>query len=227
MPQSIDKKNKLVLYFLILILLSTIGNKDIIKNENPFLQINKINVSGLSNDENENVAKSLKSFLNENILFVNKSEVYEILSKNNLIELFSVKKKYPSFINVDLKKTDFIAITFQNDINFLVGSNGKLIKYKKIDKRLPFIFGKIDFKNFLNFKNLIDKSNFKFEEIDSLYFFPSNRWDIKTKDGIEIKLPVKDLLKALTIAHNVMNNEQFNINKIIDLRILDNIIISE
>ena len=56
MPQSIDKKNKLVLYFLILILLSTIGNKDIIKNENPFLQINKINVSGLSNDENEAAA---------------------------------------------------------------------------------------------------------------------------------------------------------------------------
>ncbi len=95
-----------------------------------------------------------------------------------------------------------------------------------MNKTLPFVFGKLDYKNFVNFKSIIDNSEFEFDQIESLYFFPSNRWDIKTVDGIEIKLPEKNLLKALTIAHKIKNSEDFNKNKIIDLRISDNIIVT-
>ena len=33
-------------------------------------------------------------------------------------------------------------------------------------------------------KNIIDKSKFKFKEIKSFYYFPSGRWDLKTKSGL-------------------------------------------
>tara|TARA_S200000501_G_C20744942_1_gene709081 strand:- start:30 stop:713 length:684 start_codon:yes stop_codon:yes gene_type:complete len=226
MLQLIDRKNRVFLYFVILILLSSINNKNFLNDKRSFLLINNINVTGLSNEENIKVAKSLSSFLNKNIFFINKEDIKKILLRNNLIELFNVKKKYPNSINIDVKKTDFLAITLKNNQSFFIGSNGKLIKYNDLNKTLPFVFGKLDYKNFVNFKSIIDNSEFEFDQIESLYFFPSNRWDIKTIDGIEIKLPEKNLLKALTIAHKIKNSEDFNKNKIIDLRISDNIIVT-
>ena len=62
-----------------------------------------------------------------------------------------------------------------------------------------------------------------FEE-ESLYFFKSNRWDIKTHDGTLIKLPGKDLSTALDIVYKVKNNDTLNDNKFIDLRISNHII---
>ena len=226
MLQLIDRKNRVFLYFVILILLSSINNKNFLNDKRSFLLINNINVTGLSNEENIKVAKSLSSFLNKNIFFINKEDIKKILLRNNLIELFNVKKKYPNSINIDVKKTDFLAITLKNNQSFFIGSNGKLIKYNDLNKTLPFVFGKLDYKNFVNFKSIIDNSEFEFDQIESLYFFPSNRWDIKTIDGIEIKLPEKNLLKALTIVHKIKNSEDFNKNKIIDLRISDNIIVT-
>ena len=226
MLQLIDKKNRVFLYFVILILLSSINNKDFLNDKRSILLINNINVTGLSNEENIKVAQSLSSFLNKNIFFINKEDIKKILLRNNLIELFNVKKKYPNSINIIIKKTDFLAITLKNNKSFFIGSNGKLIAYDDLDKTLPFVFGKLDYKNFVKFKNIIDNSEFEFDQIESLYFFPSNRWDVKTIDGTEIKLPEKNLLKALTIAHKIKNSEHFNKNKIIDLRISDNIIVT-
>ena len=49
--------------------------------------------------------------------------------------------------------------------------------------------------------------------------------DIKTNDGILIKLPEKNLSQALKIAYKIMSDEQFKINNFIDLRVLNHIII--
>ena len=89
------------------------------------------------------------------------------------------------------------------------------------------MYSKKNYINFINLKKIIDKSEFNFEEIESFYYFPSNRWDIKTKDGILIKLPEKNLLESLNIGQSVKNNQKFNDKKIIDLRISNNIILSD
>ena len=54
------------------------------------------------------------------------------MNNNNSIESFIIKKIYPNLILIDLKKTKFIGITAKNNKNFFIGSNGKLIRYKKI-----------------------------------------------------------------------------------------------
>ena len=89
------------------------------------------------------------------------------------------------------------------------------------------MYSKKNYINFINLKKIIDKSEFNFEEIESFYYFPSNRWDIKTKDGILIKLPEKNLLESFKIGQSVKNNQKFNDKKIIDLRISNNIILSD
>ena len=134
MPQLTDKKNRFFLYVLALIFLSTINNIDIFKKQNSTLQIKNIKVSGLSNENNLKVTNDLNSLLFQNILFINKDKVKKILLENNLIELFEVKKNYPNSVQIDLQKTKFIAITINNNHNFFIGSNGKLISYKDTSK---------------------------------------------------------------------------------------------
>ena len=125
------------------ILLSTINNKLNSGQKISFSKINSIEVSGLSNVNNFKVSEDLNTILYENIFLINKENFNKILSKNNLIESFYVKKIYPNLVHVKLKKTNFIGITIKNNQNFYIGSNGKLIKYEDEDtkKFLPFVFG--------------------------------------------------------------------------------------
>ena len=229
MPQLTDKKKKLFFYIIIFILLSTqIAKKQYIEKKSQ-TRLNHIEVLGLSIEENIKVSKSLNSLLFKNILFLNKDNFYNILNKNNLIESFSIKKFYPNLIKVNIKKTDFLAVTTKNNKKYYIGSNGKLITISEnnnFNKKLPFVFSKSNYEKFINLKKIIDKSKFKFEEIESFYYFPSNRWDIKTNGGLLIKLPEKNILDSLQYAHVIKTNEQFKDNKIIDLRISNNIIIS-
>ena len=227
MPRQTDNKKNILSYIVILLLLTTVSNKNFIENKNSILKIKNIKVSGLSSKENSLIINDLNSLLLKNILFIDKNEIIKILSKNNLIHFFNVKKNYPDTVEIHLTKTDFIAITAQNNLNFFIGSNGKLIEYDNSKKKLPFVFGKFDFKKFINFKKVIDESEFRFEDIESIYFFQSNRWDIKSKDDLLIKLPEKNLSNALNIAYKIILNDQLKKNKIIDLRISNHIIISE
>ena len=59
-----------------------------------------------------------------------------------------------------------------------------------------------------------------------IYYFPNNRWDIKTKNNILIKLPEKNYLSALNFANNIFYNKNFENMKIIDLRISNQLIIT-
>ena len=106
------------------------------------------------------------------------------------------------------------------------GSSFNTLFVSYSNKSLPYVFGKIKIKDFIEFKKIIAKSKFNFEEISELYFFPSGRWDIKSKKGILIKLPETNLLKALNLGHQITTNEIFKNDKIIDLRIYNHVILT-
>jgi len=224
-----DKKTKLFFYLVIFILLSSQIGKNHNINDTFTIKTNRIEVFGLSNENNLKVLKSLNSLSFQNIFFINQSNFNKILKKNNLIESFYIKKFYPNVIKVNIKQADFLAVTTQNNKKFYIGSNGKLIlvdDVKNFDKKLPFVFSKSNYADFVDLKKIIDKSKFVFEEIESFYYFPSNRWDLKTNNGLLIKLPEKNILESLEFAHLIKKNKEFKDNKIIDLRISNHIIVS-
>jgi len=74
---------------------------------------------------------------------------------------------------------------------------------------------------------MIDNSNFDYDEIKNLYFFPSNRWDIETRSGVLIKLPNDKLNKSLELSLKILSDDSFNNVKLIDLRQNNQIIINE
>ena len=223
MHQLIDKKNKIIIYLLLLLILSTTTVK-FTENQKSYSSIVKqINIVGLSKINNSKISNELNNLFFKNILLVRKEEVQRVISKYNIIEEYSIKKVYPSTINIKIKPTKFVARLSKNDQ--LVGANGKLIEDKDNSEKLPYIFGEFNSENFLTFQKNIVLSKFTFTKFKTLYFFPSNRWDILTNDNILIKLPQDNLLRSLNLAHKMISRNEFKDKNLIDLRMRNHLII--
>jgi cell division protein FtsQ len=224
MLRSIGKRNKITIYLILLLILSTTSEKFPQKNYHYTLKINKIEVTGLSNAKNLEIQNELSNIFYQNLFILGKDKIDKIIKKHNIIDEYNIKKIYPSTLNVNIKPTKFIAkLTDKKKI--IVGANGKLIYSAQDHKNLPYIFGEFNSKNFLDFKKNIEASNFNFHNFKTIYFFPSNRWDVVTKGDIQIKLPQTDSFEALNVAYKVISNRQLKDNKIIDLRIKNHLII--
>jgi len=223
MHQSKGKKNKIIIYLLFLFILSTTSAKFINDQNTISSSVSKINTTGLSERKNVEISNNLNNFLYENIFVISKDEIKKILEKHNIIQEFSIKKIYPSTLNIEIKPTKFIARVFNNG-QYLVGANGKLIEDKNNNELLPYIFGEFNSLDFLSFKQNIEKSIFSFSNLKTLYFFPSGRWDILTNNDILIKLPQEDIVASLNLSKKLIDNDNFKDNKFLDLRVKNNLV---
>jgi len=223
MHQLIGKKKSLILYFFFLVALSTTTNKTLYKTENLF-QIDNINITGIPLDNIEGLNDELYKTIEKNIFFLKKEVLKNSISEFNIVEKYSVKKIYPRELNINIKPTKFIA-KISNKDDVLVGSNGKLISNKDFKKKLPSIFGKFNSNKFLELKIHLERSGFNFEDLKSLIYFSSGRWDILTNDNVLIKLPNKKIYESLQLAKKILNDDNFKMNKFIDLRISNQIIV--
>ena len=224
MLQKIDKKNKVYIYLFIFFLLSTLNNIHFTNSHFFKFNVDNIKVSGLSEKNNLQTTKEINKILFENIFLIKKEVLLKTLEKNNLISSFEIKKIYPNTIQVKIKKTEFLGIVNNDGNFFFIGSNGKLVNYENTKKNLPYVFGKVDPYSFIEFVKIIKKSKFDLNTVKEFYFFPSERWDIKTKDNKLFKLPSENLELNLNLIYNVLNNEEFKDKKIIDLRFSNKII---
>ena len=222
MHQLIDKKNRIIIYILLLFILSTTSGKFLEDQSSFSSTINQINIEGLSNIDNKKISNELNNLFYKNILLIGREEIQKVISKYNAIDEYSIKKIYPSTININIKPTKFIARLSSNDQ--LVGANGKLIEDKKNEMLLPYVFGEFNSQDFLDLKKKITQSKFTFTKLKTLYFFPSNRWDILTNNDILIKLPHDNLLESLNLAYKVISSNDFNDKKLIDLRMNNHLI---
>jgi len=224
MHQSKGKKNKIIIYLLFLFILSTTSAKFINDQNTLSSSVSKINTTGLSERKNLEISNNLNNFLYESIFVISKDEIKKILEKHNIIQEFSIKKIYPSTLNIEIKPTKFIA-RVSNNGQYLVGANGKLIEDKNNNELLPYIFGEFNSLDFLSFKQNIEKSIFSFSNLKTLYFFPSGRWDILTDNDILIKLPHEHIVTSLNLSKKLIDNDNFKDNKFIDLRVKNHLVI--
>ena len=222
---QISKSKKISIYIFLLILLGSINN--ITLNKIQFEKIEKINVSGLDESDNQKLLKEIKNLNLGNIFFINRNEINTIINSNSLVETYDIFKKYPSRIDVKLKKTNFLAKINLDGQIFFIGSNGKLTQSFFINEDLPFIFGNPNINEFLKFKKIIDNSKISYENIKSLFFFRTKRWDIELKNNILIKLSRDNVEKDLNNVYLFLDKENDSSKKIIDARIQNQIITNE
>ena len=225
MPQR--KGKKILIYFFLLLLVGSINNDKI--NNFKFEKIENINVLGLGHDDNQVLLYNIIDLDLGNIFFLDKKRIDKIIDSNTLIHDFEIFKRYPYSLDINVKRTKFLARIKDDNKIFLIGSNGKLtpIEYKDKSKYLPFIFGKPEIDQFLKFKTIIDNSKFEYKDINNIFFFLSERWDIQLKNEILIKLPSKNIKKTLDLVSDFLLENKNNTIKIVDARIQNQIILND
>ena len=219
------KSKKILIYFFLLILVGSINNINI--DNLKFQSIKNINVTGLENEDNSIISKKIKNLKLDNIYLINKKDLNTLIESNNLVEKYFIFKKYPSSLNINIDKTSFLARISKNGKIYDLGSNGKLIENKYSNNQLPFVFGNPEIIEFFNIKKIIDESQISFEEIESLYFFLSKRWDLELRNNIIIRLPNDNIKESLKLASEFLHNNEFKDIKIIDARIKNQIILND
>ena len=125
-----------------------------------FLEVNKIEVSGLDSDLNIIIKNKLEYLIGKNIFLLNNKDIENKLNNIHYIHYYKVSKYFPSKINVELDKTKLLAITYRDNKLLYVGSNKKIIFFpKKIqDDSLPIIFGNFSNREFfkINLSQITD-----------------------------------------------------------------------
>ena len=218
------KSRKILIYVFLFLFIGTFNNKNL--NNFNLPKIDKINVLGLSDEKNNKVLESLKTFKLYNLFFLNKIQIENIIHSKSYIEDYSVFKQYPSSLNIKLKETDYLAYLNKDGKKFYLGSNGKLIDSNKSKKKLPYIFGDLEIDEFFKLKEIINRSNFDYKKIKNLFFFPSGRWDIEMNSGVLIKLPKDNLEESLKLSFNILSDKNFLNIKIIDVRQLNQVVLN-
>ena len=218
------KSKKILIYFFLLIIVSTIGNNSI--NNLSFYKVQAINISGLDQKNNQILLNEIKNLKLENIFLINKNEIIKLINKNSLIEKYEVFKKYPYTINIRIEKTEFFAKINKNGKTYLIGSNGKLTFSDTDHKELPYVFGKPNINEFIKFKKIVDSSEFTYYQIKDLYYFPSKRWDLKLKNNILLKLPNNFSKETLDLLYKFLESYEGENFSIIDARISNQIILN-
>ncbi len=221
----LNKSKKILLYLFLLIILSTFHNQ--ILNKIKYPNLKNVIVSGLNENQNKEIINKLIFLKFQNLFILDSTQIKEILDTNTSIQNYTVFKKFPSSLIIEIEQAKILANLYKDGSNYFVGSNGKLIKanFKRIDK--PFLLGNFTNDYFLKLKEIIDKSKLEYKDIKKIYFFDSGRCDIELLDGLLIRLPEKNLLESLNLSVKLMSSDKFKDIRLIDARVKNQVIFND
>ena len=208
-------------------MINSILNLNFNKNLKDKFSINSIIVNTKHKEVNEKVLLKLNFLSSQNIFFINKNNILSILENLNYLESFDVKKKLPSSIIVNAKKTELIAQTYSEKNKYFIGQNGKLIKEKEITNivNLPTIFGKFEVEDFLYLKKIILLQKINHKNILKFYSHKNKRWDIYFNNNILLKLPSDNIINSLKLFNKLQKLNKVKPNMVVDLRIPNRVIL--
>tara|TARA_B100001057_G_C22784346_1_gene924945 strand:+ start:481 stop:1137 length:657 start_codon:yes stop_codon:yes gene_type:complete len=207
----------------LLILLTTINSKE-------HFVISKFNLKEVTVENNfllkdKDIKNLLVPIYNRNLLFLKNIEVEKALTQNSFIESFNIKKKYPNTLKIQVFEKKPIAVLFNQKKKFYLSDKIELIEYKYLPnyQNLPEVIGnKYDFKIF--YKNL-KKINFPVNIIKKYTLYEAKRWDLEIINNKVIKLPSENYNKSLESFLSLKNKNSFEIYKLFDYRINNQLIL--
>ena len=226
MHLRVNKKNKILFYFILFILFTTITNNNFFSIKNKLFKIDSIEIYGLKDQDKVQIIENLSYLFGTNLLFLDHDKISYDLEKLGYLENYKIFKMYPSSLNIYADYTNLIARTFIDGNMSYLTSNGKFISKSNLDipAIIPNVYGKFNPEDYFNLNEILKKNKFQINEITEYFYFESNRWDIKMRNNTIIKFPSTNLDQYIKIAKLLIKNN--NEKKIIDLRVSNQVIIT-
>ena len=190
----------------------------------------KVNINKLINIKSEEIEKYFTKYYGNSIFLIPIKEISKNLHQNKWIKDFTIKNDYKNTINVNIVESIPIGIYFNGEDNLLFDKNGEIIDFVNSNYNLYFHLIVFEGNNslfnaniFLNSLPLLFRN-----EIKKAIFINNRRWDVKLRNGINIKLSENNILDSFNnydkFYKNVSNQELTEI-EMIDLRIPKQIIL--
>ena len=88
------------------------------------------------------------------------------------------------------------------------------------------MFGDFKIVDFLYLQNILKNNQLEMGKIENYYYYKNKRWDILFTNGVTLMLPSKTLEESIIIYKKLLINEKLTNVKIIDLRISNQIILT-
>ena len=171
-----------------------------------------------------------------------KQMINELESHNSIIDNVYIRKTFVNGdIDVFVKEKNIIAVVMPENCNPLLDNgcqkklltyDNKVIPYHKMKKEdnILEISGTIGDVNVAEIIELLKKNNF-YNNVRSIYFYTSGRFDIKLNNDLVVRLPRQNWKKAVNSlvkmdAEYALASEIQNI-KYVDLRLPDKIFVGE
>ena len=221
---------KIILLLLLFIFLSTFNPKELnfnSKKKDTLFRIQNVEIIGNFLIDKSEVEDRLNNIYKKNIFFLKKHNIEEPLREINFLEKIEVKKKYPDTIVIKIYETKPVGILFKNNTKYIIDTVSNLITFNDnlVNNNFPNIFGKDAEKDFINFFEQLKNNKFPRKQVKNYYYFQVDRWDVKLTNNQIIKFPSKKRKEAIQQSVKLLNHEDFENYKVIDLRIHGKIVV--
>ena len=190
----------------------------------------KVNINKLINIKPEEIEKYFTKYYGNSIFFIPIKEISKNLHQNKWIKDFTIKNDYKNTINVNIVESIPIGIYFNGEDNLLFDKNGEVIDFVNSNYNLYSHLIVFEGNNSqFNANTLLNSLPLLFRnEIKKAIFINNRRWDVRLRNGINIKLSENNILDSFNnydkFYKNVSNQELTEI-EMIDLRIPKQIIL--
>ena len=210
-------------------------NKVIVNNIEKFSKnygysFSKVNINNLINIKYEEIEKYFTKYYGNSIFLIPIKEISKNLHQNKWIKDFTIKNDYKNTININIVESIPIGIYFNGEDNLLFDKNGEVIDFLNSNYNLYF-----DLIIFEGNNSLFNANIFLYllpltlrNEIKKAIYINNRRWDVKLRNGINIKLSEKNILDSFNnydIFYKNVSSQELAEIEMIDLRIPKQIII--
>ena len=222
------KKKNIFFWFFLFIILTTFYfdfNKTRLANT---FKIKEIEINGIENADINLLNIRLEKFKYNNFFMVSRNQMADSIIDIDFINNVLIKKIYPDKVEIKIKEHKIIGIILKDKKKYILSEEGIIIKkYNKKFESLPIIYGKDAQNYFPQFYKFLKEINFNINEIKSLKYFDTKRWDIFLINDRLIKLPSNkdETKKSLNKFIAINKDNKFNKFKIFDFRVKNQLIV--
>ena len=177
-------------------------------------KIKNILISGTHNLSQDYPLNIINTQNHINILNVNLHSIYNQIIQNSWVEETYVERILPDTIKIKVLEKKPIAIWQNQKGNKLITINGDVISHANVNKfknSFPIIKGKKSKENISTILKILETNKNFAKNIWSLTFINQRRWDLHFNQGLIVRLPSQDVIKAwqkiikLQTNYNILN----------------------